>query len=162
MESFQLEGIKMWQLTFANGTSKKVTYQPPQGWKYFGGRDSLNLEPPSIAQAMAVIVKLPSTLRLSFDEAGRSQIREKAIASLPQGSQQAKVTSEELNPLQIDGKQTYLVEMSYVFFGQKFAYYYLILDRTPDPMSFRFSSREADYQKLREAFQRSLFTWQNL
>jgi len=162
VESYELEGIKMWQLTFANGTSKKASYQPPQGWKYSGGRDSLDLQPPNIAQATAVIAKLPSTTQFSFDEEGRKQLREKAIASLPQGSQQAKITSDEMNPVQIDGCQTYLVEMSYIFFGQKFACYSLTLDRKPEAVSFRFNSREADYQHLRDAFQRSLFTWQNL
>ena len=152
----------MWQLTFTSGTSKKATYQPPPGWKYSGGRDSLDLQPPNIAQATAVITKLPSTNRFSFDEEGRKQLRERAIASLPQGSQQAKITSDELNPVQIDGKQTYLIEMNYVFFGQKFACYSLMLDRKPEAVSFRFSCREADYQQLRDAFQRSLFTWQNL
>jgi hypothetical protein len=162
LQPFELEGIKMWQLTFSNGTSKKAIYQPPQGWKYSGGRDSLELQPASMAQARAVIAKLPPAMHLAFDEEGRKQLRERAIAALPQGSQQAKITSDELNPLQIDGQQTYLIEISYLFFGQKFACYSLVLDRKPEAMSFRLTSLEADYGQLRDAFQRSLFTWQNL
>ncbi|HEY2713506.1 MAG TPA: hypothetical protein VGI60_13405 [Chthoniobacterales bacterium] len=152
----------MWQLTFANGTSNKAIYQPPQGWKYSGGRDSLELQPPNVAQARAVIAKLPPATHLSFDEEGRKQLRERAIASLPEGNQQAKITSDELNPLQIAGKQTYLIEITYTFFGQKFACYSLVLDRKPEAMSFRLTSLEADYKPLRDAFQRSLYTWQNL
>ncbi len=162
LQPFELEGIKMWQLTFDNGTSKKAIYQPPQGWKYSGGRDSLELQPPKMAQARAVIAKLPSAMRLSFDEEGRKQLHERAIASLPQGNQQAKIMSDELNQLQIDGKQTYLIEISYVFFGQKFVCYSLVLDRKPEAMSFRLTALEADYGHLRDAFQRSLYTWQNL
>jgi hypothetical protein len=72
------------------------------------------------------------------------------------------VTSEESNPLLIDGKHTWLVELSYTYYGEEYACYCLILDRRPEPICFRLSCRESDYQALRPAFQRSLFTWQNL
>jgi hypothetical protein len=51
-----------------------------------------------------------------------------------------------MNPLQIDGKQTYLVELSYTCYGERYAYYCLILDRKPKPICFRLDCRESDYQ----------------
>ena len=84
------------------------------------------------------------------------------MALLPEGSQQIRVENEELNPLQIEGKQTYLIELSYISFGEKFASYQLYLDRKPQPIVFRLSCPLKDYPELRRVFHKSLFSWQNL
>ena len=70
--------------------------------------------------------------------------------------------SEESNPLQIDGRQTYLVELSYTYYGEKYGCYCLVADRKPEPITFRLTCRKSDYEKLRALFHRSLFSWQNL
>jgi hypothetical protein len=160
--SVELDGIKMSQLTFRTGASSKASYQAPRDWKCSGGKDHLDLQPPDLSQVNAKITKLSASEAISFDAAGREELKKKAITSLPEGSQDVKLLSEELDPLQIDGNHTYLVELSYVFFGEKFACYSLILDRKPEAVSFRLSCREKDYPGLRQAFQRSLYTWQNL
>ncbi len=162
LESYELDGVKMSQLTFGTGTQSKASYQPPADWKYSGGKDHLDLQPPALAQAKAKISQLSIGTVLSFDGTGRQRLREEAILSLPRGSQEVEVTSEELNPLQIDGKQTYLVELTYTFFGEKFACYSLFLNRQPEALSFRLSCRAKEYPELRQAFHKSLYTWQNL
>ncbi len=162
VESYQLEGIKMSQLAFSNGDNPKATYQPPRDWKYSGGSDRLDLQPLGLTQTRASLMKWPSPPAISFDPDGLKILTEKIVRLLPEGSEEVKILAEEQNPLQIDGKQTYLVEVSYTFYGERFCAYSLLLDRKPEPLCFRLSSREADYQKLREAFHRSLFTWQNL
>ena len=161
-EPFKMEGITMSQLVFATGTNDKAIYQPPPEWKYSGDNDSLDLTPEKITQAKATVTKWPSSPPLSFDEAGRKQLTEKFVGTLPEGSQDVKVQSEAMNPLQIDGKQTYLVEITYTNYGAHFACYTLVMNRPPEPLCFRLTCREGDYDKLKEAFQRSLFSWQNL
>jgi hypothetical protein len=159
---YELEGTKMSQLAFNNGSSSKATYQPPRNWKYSGGNDYLDLQPEGVAQVKARVNKWPASPELSFDAEGRKRLTEKVTGSLPEGSEQVKILSEELNPLQIAGKQTYLVELSYIYYGERFACYSLFLDRQPEMLCFRLSCRESNYQALREAFHRSLYSWQNL
>ncbi len=162
LESFELEKIPMSQLAFTTGTGKDATYQPPKGWKYSGGKDHLDLQPSGLAQAKARVTKWPAEAAITFDAEGLKQLREKILALVPEGGDQVKVEAKEINPLQIDGKQTYLVELSYTYYGERFSSYSLILDRKPELICFRFSCRESDYQSLRSAFHHSLFSWQNL
>ncbi len=158
-DSFELDGITMSQLAFNTGNRTKATYQPPRAWKYSGGRDFLELQPGAVAQVKARVSKSPAS---PFDAGGRKRFTEKVVASLPEGSEQVKILAEELNPLQIDGKQTFLVELSYVYYGERFACYSLFLDRAPEMLTFRLSCRESNYPALREEFHRSLYSWQNL
>ena len=160
LEPFEMEGVKLAQLAFNNGTSHEATYQPPVDWKYSGGKDSLDLLPQNLAQAKATVTKWRSPY--SFDPDGLKQLTQRFVESLPEGAEQVKVQSEELNPLQIDGQPTYLVQLSYVYYGEKYACYALLLDRKAGPLSFRLICRAANYDNLRDAFQKSLYSWQNL
>jgi len=162
LESFELDGVKISQLTFQSGGDSPATYQPPPGWKYSGGRDALELAPENISQARAQIAKIPASSLVTFDEEGLKRLRDDTINSLPQGSEQVAITNVELNPLQIERNQTYLVELTFTFFGERFACYSLILDRQPEAFSFRLTCRQKDYSDLRQMFHKSLFTWQNL
>ncbi|HEY2801481.1 MAG TPA: hypothetical protein VGI85_12855 [Chthoniobacterales bacterium] len=162
LESHVLDGVKMSQLVFDTGASNKASYEPPSGWNYSGGQDSLSLRPKNLTQAEVRITKLPAASPVLFDDAGRKALTQGVTESLPKGSEQMKVEVEKLNPLQIDGKSTYLVEVSYVFYGERFACYNLLLDRKPQPLSFRLTCRQSDYQKLRDTFEKSLYSWQNL
>lgn len=162
LEPYEVDGIKTSQLAFATGTSDKATYQPPRDWKCSGGKDQLDLQPAVLAQVTAKVTKLSPAPAIAFDAEGRRRLTERIIGFLPAGSEQVRVESEELNPLQISGKQTYLIEVSYTFYGEKFSSYTLILDRKPEPLCFRLSCRESQYQPLRQAFHKSLYSWQNL
>lgn len=162
LEAYEQEGIKMSQLGFDTGGGKKATYQPPPDWKYSGGKDSLELLPGNALQAKATVTKWASNPEISFEEEGRKALTGRMVAMLPEGSEAVKVQAETPSPLQIDGKPTYLVETTYTSYGTKFACYALVLQRKPEPIFFRLICQAADYEKLKEAFQRSLFTWQNL
>lgn len=160
--SFELDGVTLQRLAFENGTNDRATYQPPADWKYSGGKNQLDLQPPNLSQSSVKIVKLPAESAVSFDTDGRTELQERTIGSLPEGSGQIKIEAEQVSPLKIDGKETYLVEISYVCYGEKFACYSLFLDRKPEAINFRLNYREKDYANLRDTFQRSLFTWENL
>ncbi len=162
VEDFNMEGVKMSQLAFANGANQRATYQPPAAWKYYGSKESLDLLPEGAAQAKAKISKWRGEGDVAFDPASCKELTKQFIGMLPEGSEQVKVEAEELNSLQINSKPTYLVELSYTYYGAKFRGYFLILQRKPEALGFRLMSRAADYEKLRGEFQRSLFTWQNL
>ncbi len=162
VEEFNLEGVKMSQLAFANGARERATYQPPAAWKYYGTKESLDLLPPSAAQAKAKINWWPGEGEITFDPESCKELTQQFIRMLPEGSEEVKVEAEELSPLQINTKPTYLVELSYAYYGARFRGYFLLLQRKPEALAFRLMCRAADYEKLRGEFQRSLFTWQNL
>lgn len=161
-EEFDLDGIKILQVAFGNGHLPKVSYQPPRDWKYTGNRDQLVVQPEKLSQASAKVTKLPESEEIRLDNAGREELRQKILLSLPEGSQNPEVTSEQVDTLQIDGLHTYLVEIKYAFFGEKFACYSLTVNRKPQALNFRLTCREKDYTDLRKAFEKSLYTWQNL
>src|SRR5262245_2267487 len=58
-DSFDLDGIKIPQLTFNNGRQAKVSYQPPLDWKCTGHKDQLVIQPENLSQASARVMKLP-------------------------------------------------------------------------------------------------------
>ena len=161
-DTYELEGMEMAQLAFQNGGSVKATYQLPRDWRYSGDHDHLDLQPPGVSQASVKISKLsPGAVDLTGADT-QTRLLEQAIASLPEGSREVKLESQQLNPLLINEKQTFLVELSYVAFGEKFASYQLFLDRKPESICFKLSCRQKDYPELRQLFHRSLYTWQNL
>lgn len=159
-QSYTLDGMTLSQLVFNSDQEAKPTYQPPRDWKFSGQKDQLTLQPQGVTQAQASVSKWSSPV--AFDADGLQSLKERIVSSLPKGSEKVEVVSEEQNPLKIDGKQTYLLELNYVFYGERFAAYTLVLDRKPNPLLFRLNCRESDYKNLREAFHRSLFSWQNL
>lgn len=161
-DSFDLDGIKIPQVTFENGRMPKVSYQPPRDWKCTGQKDQLIIQPTKLSQASAKVVKLPEGEVITLDEGGKEQLKQKALLSLPDGSQDAEINLEQLDAMRIDGWHTYLIELKYVFFGEKFACYSLTVSRKPQALNFRLTCREKDYGELRRAFEASLYTWQNL
>jgi hypothetical protein len=161
-EEFELDGIKIPQLAFQNGNLAKVSYQPPRDWKYSGSKDQLLLQPEQVSQASAKITKLPEAEVINFDNPGKEELRQEALRSLPDGYQHPEVSSEQVDAFQINGLHTYLVELKYTFFGEKFACYSMTVNRKPHSLNFRLICRERDYPDLRKAFEKSLYTWQNL
>ena len=161
-EEFLLDGVKMWHLAFETGLNQKATYQPPRGWLYSGSTNQLTLQPPGKSQTRIAITKTPLKEPASLDEDSRKKLAAEALASLPQGSKEQKIQSEEANPLRISGNDTYLVQLTYTFYGENFSCYCLFLRHKPYQVRFQLTSRESDYKELSQAFQRSLYTWQHI
>ena len=161
-EDFDLDGVKLWHLTFENGTDHKATYQPPTGWLFSGNNNELELRPPGKSQANVIITKIDPDRAVSFAEGDRAKLKQQAIAGIPEGSLDVKVEEPQLNVLQISGKDTCLVKVSYSAFGEKFRRYFLLLNLSDGQIRFQLTCRERDYEELVQAFQRSLYTWQHL
>ena len=161
-EKFELDGIKLTHLVFENGTNKKTTYQPPKQWSYSGSDDKLQLQPPEKGQADIAISKIPRQDAIAFEETNREKLKQKAIASLPQDCSDIKMESEEPNPLQISGRNTYLFQLSYVRFGERFKRYFLLVDLPNGQLLCQLTTRERDYDGLVNDFQHSLCSWQHL
>ncbi|HEU0209012.1 MAG TPA: hypothetical protein VFQ78_08520 [Candidatus Udaeobacter sp.] len=161
-EPFEMDGIKLTHLVFENGTNSKTTYQPPKKWSYSGSDNKLQLQPPEKGQADIAISKVPRPDAIPFDETNREKLKQKAISSLPQDCSDIRVESEEPNPLQISGRNTYLFQLSYVRFGERFKRYFLLVDLPNGQLLCQLTSRERDYDQLVNIFQHSLCSWQHL
>jgi hypothetical protein len=158
---YEKEGGKYKELAFSDG-SKTVTYQAPHGWDYSGSATQLTLRPPNKAQAEATVTRVPLSKPGTFDDESLKKLVTEAVASVPKDSESVTVVSQEKNPLMIDRKETFLITLSYTFYGQKYGRSLLFLNRGNEQIRSQLTCREADFEELHRAFLRSQYTWQNL
>ena len=158
---YEREGGKVKQLAFSDGVTT-VTYQSPRGWDYSGSATQLKLRPPNKTQAEATITRVPLSQPGSFDDESLKKLVSEAVALAPKGSENISVVSQEKNPLMIQGKETFLITLSYTFYGQKYGRSILILNRGNEQIRSQLTCREADFKELQRAFLTSQNSWQNL
>ncbi len=139
-----------------------MTYQSPHGWDYSGNSTQLTLRPPNKAQAEATITRVPLSQPGNFDEASLKKLINEALVLLPKGSENINVVSQEKNLLMIEHKETFLITLSYTFYGQKYGRSILFLNRGNEQIRSQLTCQEADFKELHKAFLRSQNTWQNL
>jgi hypothetical protein len=161
LAEYELDGVKLKQLAFADG-DKKVFYQSPHGWDYSGSASQLTLRPPNKAQAEATISRIPLPEPTSFDEKTVRKLVEEAIASVPKGSTNVELVSQEKNPVMIERKETLLVTLTYNFYGQAYGRSIMFLNRAKDQIRFQLTCRQADFKDLQKVFLKSQYSWQNL
>jgi hypothetical protein len=155
------EGGKYKELAFSDG-GKTVTYQAPHGWDYSGSATQLTLRPPNKAQVEATITRVLLPQPSSFDDESLKKLVSDAVASVPNGSESITVVSQEKNPLMIDSKETFLITLSYTFYGQKYGRSILFLNRGKEQIRSQLTCHEADFKELHRAFLRSQYSWQGL
>jgi hypothetical protein len=161
-ESFELDGIKLTRFVFDNGTSSKTSYQLPPRWSCSGSNNQLQIQPAEKTQADIAITKVAPPNVIVFEEANREKLKQRALSSLPEDASQIQVESEEANPLQISGRETYLVQLSYTRFGERFKRYFLLVNLTHGQLLCQLTSKERDYDRMARAFQQSLYSWKHL
>ncbi len=159
---YELEGMKFKQLVFANGAEREITYSPPGGWGYSGTATQLTLRPPSKSHADAIIYKVPLAQPGSFDDATTKKLTGEALSLVPSGSTNVELVSQGKNPVMIDGKETFLVILTYRVSGENYSRSVLFLNRGQEQVRFQLTCRQADFNELQRAFLGSQFSWQNL
>jgi len=162
ISEYELDGAKFKQLAFSDGSGKDVTYSPPRGWDYAGSANQLTLRPPNKAQAEAAISRIPLPEPVSFDEKTVKKLVEEAVASVPKGSTNVELVSQEKNPVMIERKETLLVTLTYNFYGHTYGRSILFLNRAKDQIRFQLTCRQTDFKDLQNAFLKSQYSWQNL
>jgi hypothetical protein len=155
------EGGKVRQFAFSDG-GQTVTYQAPRGWDYSGSSTQLTLRPPNKTQAQATITRIPLLQPGSLDEESLKKLVSEAITLVPKGSENVSVLSQEKNLFTIKGKDTFLITLSYTFYGQKYGRSILYLNRGNEQIRSQLTCYEADFQELHRAFLASNGTWRNL
>jgi hypothetical protein len=158
---YEVEGVKGTLLAFHDKNGPEITYQQPAGWQYSAKAAKLVLRPPN-TQAEAVIEKLPLSQPASFDEEAIKNLVREVLAMAPKGASDVNVEGQQISPLRISAKETFLVTISYQFFGERYKRSVIFLNRDKDQIRFQLIARAADFPKLQEAFFGSLCTWHNL
>jgi hypothetical protein len=159
---YELDGMKFRKLAFSDGRNKEITYAPPAGWDYSGSSARFTLHPAKKAQAQGTISKITLNQPAVFDEETTKKLTEEVLTSVPEGSTNGAVISQEKNPLIIDGKETFIVTVSYTFYGENYERSMLFLNRGYEQIRFQLVSRAADFKDLQRAFLGSHCSWQNL
>ncbi|MEP6808664.1 MAG: hypothetical protein ABI992_00340 [Chthoniobacterales bacterium] len=158
---YELDGVKLKQLAFEDG-AKTVTYQAPHGWTVQGGATRLTLRAPNKQQVDATITRIPAPHPEILNDEGMAKLLAQALADLPKGSVDAAVTSQEKNPLKIQGKGTFLVTLTYTLYAQQYCRSILFLNRAEDQIRSQLTCRAADFRELQQVFLASQYSWQNL
>ncbi len=161
LSEYDLDGRKFRKLAFLEA-GQEVTYVPPRDWNYSGSSARLILRPPKKAQAEATVTKSAPGRMSVFNEETTKLLVAEALSSVPVGSTNVTVTSQEKNALLIAGKETFLVTLSYTLYGETYGRSLLFLNRATDQIRFQFVSRAVDFKNLQGEFQSSLCSWRNL
>jgi hypothetical protein len=162
ISQYEGDGVKFKQLTFSDGGAKEITYSPPRGWDYSGSANQLTLHPPNKSQTEATISKVSLAQPASFDDETVKKLVDEALASVPRGSTDAQLISQEKNPLMIERKETLLLTVTYNFYGQSYNRSILFLNRGKEQIRFQLACRQSDFKELQKAFLGSQYSWQNL
>jgi hypothetical protein len=160
-EEYELEGVKLHQLVFNDG-GHRVTYAPPRKWTYSGGGNRFVLRPASESNAEAVITVSNLSRPETFDAATIKRLSDDVLASIPPGSTNVSVVSQQLNPILIGGKPTFQIVISYNSYGQAYTRSVMFLDRQNDQVRFQLTASQNVFREAQKAFERSHYSWQNL
>jgi hypothetical protein len=158
-EERALEGVK-YKLLFFKDNGKTVSYQPPRGWSVAGGGGGLKMTPPALVQAQGEIAQSPLAAPQPLDGEVMKALQQKALASLPPGSEKVAVVSEGKTPITVSGHETYAVTVSYQAFGQEFLMDMVYLNLPETRVCFRATARKEDFEKVQGAVRGSILSWQ--
>ena len=158
---YKADGAAFKRLEFSDD-GKRVTYESPRGWDYSGNSTQLTLRPPNKAQADATITRVPLSQPGNFDQESMQKLVSDSVALVPKGSENINVVSQEKNSAVIQSKETFLITLTYAFYGQKYGRSILFLNRGKEQIRSQLTCHQADFEQLQAAFLRSQFTWQNL
>jgi hypothetical protein len=161
VEEYDLEGVKLKQLTFADG-ERRVIYTPPKKWEYSGSESRLVLHPTTESAAEAVITVSKTQRQEVFDEATTKRLCDEVLASVPGGSINATLVSQQMNPLLIERKDTFLVVINYDYYSQPYTRSVMFLNRQNEQVRFQLTCYRNVFRDLQKAFQNSHYSWQNL
>jgi len=159
---YEADGVKIELLAFSDGSGKAITYSPPRGWEYSGSPTKFTLRPPGKPQAEGSIVRVSLAQPAVFDDPAMKTLAAEVLAAVPGGSTNVTLVSQEKDALLIAQKETFLVVISYDFYGQPYRRSAMFLNRGNEQVRFQFVSRAADFKTLQMAFQASQLTWRNL
>jgi len=152
-----LEGVVFKQVIF-HQDGHAVAYEPPRGWICAGEPAKMTLVPPNLSLVQCTIEQVSLAAPQVFDAVTTKQLQQQVIASLPSGSENVQLVSEEQNPVRINQQESYAVSMSYQFYGQDYETSVLFANLGNTQLHFRTVALKKDFEQVQRAFRASLFT----
>lgn len=154
---YEIEGARFPILNFHTG-DHKVSYAPPSGWTLRPG-SRVSLQAPQRNHMTAEIDRTP--LPEPEPLAGLvARMREKPEAFVPKTAEEVTVASVVENPLVISGNPTVEVTFQYQVLGQAFKKSILFFDHGKARFTVALECSAKDFAELHEAFQKSLYSYQ--
>jgi hypothetical protein len=122
----------------------------------------LVLHSPHGARGEATIRQVRLANPESFDKESVKRLIEQVLASAPKGATNVAVVSQEMNPVMIERKETFLVIIKFDSYGEPYLRSVMFLNRGNEQMLFQLTAPQSTFPETQKAFQGSHFTWQNL
>jgi hypothetical protein len=157
----QFEGVAVNEPAFRNGEGW-VQYVPPGGWEMQGEGRTLTLKPRDKTFAAASIESRALPANKTLDEDLVLRLKAEIQHSLPKEAEQVTWEAVEANPVLLNRHETRRVTVSYHAFAQQFTVTMIVCNFADQQIRFRLETRADDFEKLYDAFRRSLYTWQGL
>jgi len=161
LQESDLDGVKLRELVFSDA-GKRVTYEPPRGWQYFGDENALRLMPPPGHTGEGLVTRIKLAQPEKFDDVTMKRLANEVLILAPPGAKQVRLVSMEKNPLLIENKETFLVIANFELYGTSQMRSVMFLNRDTDQVRFQFTSPETSFKTLQKQFLASHFSWQNL
>lgn len=158
VSEYVAEGAKFQQLTFVHG-KQKIEYELPLGWSFESSSTQLRLKPPKKMFAEAVINAAPLSKPQPLDQITVEALKQQFIAGLPPGSQFVKIESELQNVGALGYNNGVDVTVSYQVMGEKFLRSALFVNLPDTQLTFRFTARKDDFERLQRDFRMSIGSW---
>jgi hypothetical protein len=158
VSEYTAEGITFRQLNFQDG-ERKAVYEPPRLWSCRGSASSVQLTPPKVDRADAIIQVVEAKAAPKLDEKAIGALKEQSLRSLPPGSQAVTVLNEEQNPVSLENSASYAVTLSYQALGETFVRSIVFISLPETQLSFRITARKADFDAVQRPFRSSIFSW---
>lgn len=127
-----------------------------------GGGNRLVLRPASESSAEATITVSNLPQAQIFDDATTKRLCDEVLASVPSGATHVTLVSQQLNPLLIERKETFLVVINYDFYSYPYARSVMFLNRQNEQVRLQLTCLRSAFPELQKAFQGSHYSWQNL
>jgi hypothetical protein len=154
------DGYEITQSYFTKD-GNKVTVRLPRNWQTSSGSTGLELVPPDIAKASVKVQASPSDEILSFDEPGKIQYRNVAMALAPNGAKQLKIEAEQVNSFGINDWTDFDVLMSYESLaGEAMMKRVIFINIDPkNQVRLVVSAKQRDFEKVNAAARRFMSSW---
>jgi hypothetical protein len=158
VSEYTAEGAKFQQLAFVHG-KQKIEYELPLGWSFESRPTQLRIKPPKKMLAEAVINATPLIKAQPLDQSAAEALKQQFIASLPPGSQFVTVERELQNVVALGYSNGVDVTVSYQVMGEKFLRSALFVNLPDTQLTFQFTARKDDFERLQRDFRMSVGSW---
>ena len=155
---YTAEGITFRQLTFPDGKGH-VVYEPPRLWTYLATASGLQLTPPKVQFAQAVIQAAPLSAPQPFDQKGMDAARDRFLKTVPSAGQGVAIVSEQRSALLVDNQPAYEVTVTYKTLGETFVRSGLFVNMPDTQLAFSLTSKKSDFDALHKDFVASVMSW---